>query len=684
MNFGDIFWKNPKDVLAISDNAVKALSRLRISSIRDLLFHKPWYYRHKFVNPKITEVEDGEHVIMELEVKSIELRKIKNKPQKINCTDIHQNHVTLIFFRPPHKFILSYVHNNKKIIVDGKLIKDSFGALQIVHPEFIWNKSLISEIEPVYPLTYGINNKQLHGYIVKSLDRIPDIEEFNPIISDAALPSFKQAFVDIHLPKNAKQYMASSLKAIERLGYDEMLAYNYNMYILNKAEDHNREIRYSKRPELQNRILAKLGFTLSPGQEQVIQEIETQQQDSKRMLRLLQGDVGSGKTLVALFTALNVIANELQVSFMAPTDLLARQHYNFIVKALENENINVALLTGKSKAKERKSVLENLQNGTIDIIVGTHSLFQEGVNFAKLAFVIIDEQHRFGVMQRLELIKKGSNPDILIMTATPIPRSLALALFGNIAVSKLVNNIKNRQVIETAVMHESKIHELMLAIDRKLALGQKIYWVCPLIEESEEELSKKMMSATLRFSSLQSIYGDKVAMIHGSTAVAERDEAMLQFKEGSIDILVATTVIEVGIDVGNATLIIIENAENFGLAQLHQLRGRVGRSHLKSHCILLYSYPMSAVAKERLNTMKNSNDGFYIAQKDLELRGSGEILGAKQSGSNTNFTFLDIYRDQKIIELIQTSKDNKYEIKDEKIINFIRKLFNKDNIDLLE
>ncbi|MCF8462758.1 MAG: ATP-dependent DNA helicase RecG [Rickettsiaceae bacterium] len=684
MNFGDIFWKSPKDLLALSDIKAKALSRLGIYNLRDLLFHKPFYYRHKLLNPRIEETTDGQHVIMELLVSSIETRRIKNKPQKIYCIDSHQNQIALVFFTPPHKFVLSYLHNNKKIIVDGKLIKDAFGPLQIVHPEFIFNKALINTIEPVYHLTYGLSNKQLHSYIFKALQLIPDLQEFNPNIHDLEFPSFKKAFWDIHLPKDAQKYLINSTKAIERLGYDEILAYHYNMLSLNKSEDQMKSISYQKKQEMQDRILAKLGFTLSEGQEQVIAEIEAEQQTTKRMLRLLQGDVGSGKTLVALLTALNVVSNNCQVSFMAPTDLLARQHYSFILKALEKEDFKIALLTGKTKSKERKIILENLQNGSIDIIVGTHSLFQDDVNFSKLAFVIIDEQHRFGVKQRLELIKKGNNPDILIMTATPIPRSLALALFGNIAVSKLVNNIKNRQPIVTSVMHESKIHELIAAIDRKLALGEKIYWVCPLIEESEEENSKKMMSATLRLSSLQSMYGNKVAMINGSTPLIERDATMLQFKEGEIDILVATTVIEVGIDVGNATLIVIENAENFGLAQLHQLRGRVGRSHLKSHCILLYSYPMSNIAKERLNTMKTSNDGFYIAQKDLELRGSGEILGAKQSGANTNFNFLDIYRDQKIIELTQATNDNKYATIDEKIINFIRKLFNKDNIDLLE
>jgi ATP-dependent DNA helicase RecG len=680
MNY-NIFLQEISKVLSLSAIKMNALARLGIANVRDLLFHKPVHYLIKSYNTKISDLKNRDIVILDLTIQNIEMAKRKNAPSKVYCLDKHNDNITLVFFNPINKIILQYLYNNTRITVEGRVEKANYDIAQIVHPDFIFNKSLINLIEPIYPLTYGLINKQLYGYILKVLDMIPELDEFNDNVTRYNLPSFRQALFDIHKPQDMQYYLQKVQHAIDRLSLDEALAYKLNVLEIAKLEKKEKHGTYPSNIFLQNEILNKLNFTLSNGQREVITEIEQDQNSSLRMVRMLQGDVGSGKTLVALMTALNVISAKHQVAIMVPTDLLAQQHYNFFYKSLEGTNFTAALLTGKTKAKGRREILEQLKAGVIDIIIGTHSLFQEDIIFHHLGFVIIDEQHRFGVKQRLQLINKNSCPDILTMTATPIPRSLALALFGNIAVSKLVNNISNRKPIITSTLHSSKVDDLINAMKRKLELGEKIYWVCPIIDEQEEGVAKKLTATTDRYANLQKIFGDSVAMIHGQIAPDERDAIMHNFKTGHIHILVATTVIEVGIDVHNATLIIIEHAENFGLAQLHQLRGRVGRSSLISHCVLLYSYPMSAIAKERLASLKASHDGFYIAEMDLKLRGSGEAMGLRQSGLNNNFIFLDLYKSHKIIEDIYCNESLLNELKK---VNFIRKLFNKENLELLE
>lgn len=679
----NFLWQDVATVLGLSAIKANALSRLGIVNVRDLLFHKPVHYLIKSHNPDVLDLGSRAIVILDLIVQDIELAKRKNTPSKIHCIDKYNNNIVLVFFNPINKVILQYLYNNKSIIVEGRLEVGNYNIAQIAHPDFVFNKALIRMIEPIYSLTYGLINKQIYGYILKLLDMMPEIEEFNDNVARYNLPSFKQSLIYLHKPCDPQYFLQKVQQALERLSLDEALAYKLNILEIAKLEKKQKSQVFSSNKVLQNQILEKLHFTLSDGQRVVLNEIEADQNSNVRMVRMLQGDVGSGKTLVALMTSLNVISIGFQVAIMVPTDLLAQQHYNFFYKALDAMNFRVALLTGKTKTKGRREILEQLKSGVIDIIIGTHSLFQDEVVFARLGFVVIDEQHRFGVKQRLQLINKDSCPDILTMTATPIPRTLALALFGNISVSKLVNNIRDRKPIVTSTLHSAKIDDLINAIKRKLDLGEKVYWVCPIIEVQEEEAaaSKKLTATTERYESLKKTFGSCVAMIHGQIAGDERDEIMQNFKTGNIHILVATTVIEVGIDVHNATLIVIEHAENFGLAQLHQLRGRVGRSFLASHCVLLYSYPMSAIAKERLASLKASHDGFYIAEMDLKLRGSGEAMGLRQSGLNNNFIFLDLYKSHHIIEDVSCGEALfALQIR----VNFIRKLFNKENLEILE
>ena len=422
-----------------------------------------------------------------------------------------------------------------------------------------------------------------------------------------------------------------------------------------------------------------MGFELTAEQEKVIAEIEHDQRASTQMIRLLQGDVGSGKTLVALLTMVNVALSGAQSTLMAPTDLLANQHYNFFVKALEGTGISLMILTGKTLTKDRKIIMQELENGNIQILIGTHALFQEKINFKDLGYIIIDEQHKFGVEQRLSLINKATHPDVLVMTATPIPRSLTLTIFGDMVISKLTGKPGNRLPIVTKALSIDKIELVIEAINKKIMAQEKIYWVCPLIDQNnkdqmQEELNPDLMITDVysRYASLEAIYPGKVGMMHGKMSADQKDIEMQKFKSGESQILVSTTVIEVGIDVPEATLIIIENAEQFGLAQIHQLRGRVGRGSLQSYCIMLYNFrKLSQVARKRIEIMKNSTDGFYIAEQDLILRGSGEIIGTRQSGE-PQFFFADLARDLDI--LVQANKLAK-DTPDSQLVDFQIKLF---------
>ncbi len=495
-------------------------------------------------------------------------------------------------------------------------------------------------------------------------------------------------------------------QSLRRLATRELFANQLSLQHLRQQTKLKQGNSFTKSAQLQQSILKILGFELTYDQKKVIEEIKKDQLSPTEMMRLLQGDVGSGKTLVALLTIVNVVySNDLENSsiyhkfqavLMAPTDLLANQHHQFFVKALSESGIKIGLLTGKISSKERNKLLSELENGDIDILIGTHALFQEKVIFKNLGYIVIDEQHKFGVQQRLDLINKASYPDVLVMTATPIPRSLTLTMFGDMDISKLTSKPKNRLPIITSILPKTKLNNVISVLDKKLTSGEKIYWICPLIDQTDEELvtqekntrplaklayaeefegdaerrtaaysnvredsstastyklpaevefckrSTGLTDVNSRFITIETVYPNIITTIHGKMKNEQKDTIMQQFKNGNIKILIATTVIEVGIDVPDATLIVIENAEQFGLAQLHQIRGRVGRGMLQSHCILLYDpQKLTILAKSRFEVMRNSNDGFYIAEQDLLLRGSGEILGTKQSGE-IRFFFADL------------------------------------------
>lgn len=516
--------------------------------------------------------------------------------------------------------------------ISGKL--DFFnGQRQMNHPDYIVDSEMFEQlkgIEPVYPLTAGVTNKMLLSLVRQCLRKVPDLPEWQEenFIRRESFPSFRNALEAVHHPKSFKD-LEPDAPARRRLAYDELLANQLTLAIARQRARKQAGRAITGNGKLRRKLLENLGFELTGAQKRVLEEIYADQAAPCKMLRLLQGDVGSGKTVVAFLTMLNAIECKTQAAIMAPTEILAKQHMETMSEWAKIAKINIELLTGKTKGKKRQEILEALSAGKIDLLIGTHALFTEDVSFKDLSCVIVDEQHRFGVNQRLELSNKGNKPDVLVMTATPIPRTLVLTQYGDMEYSKIDEVPSGRKPTETLVIPIKKIDSVIEALSRKINSGSRAYWVCPLVDESEKV---DLAAAEERYAALQKVFGNKVGLVHGKMKEKEKDFVMEKFRSGELRLLVSTTVIEVGVNVPEATVMVIEQAERFGLAQLHQLRGRIKRGFEASVCMLLYGYPLSDTARQRLNIMKQSEDGFLIAEKDLDLRGGGEILGTRQSG----------------------------------------------------
>ncbi|WP_321336623.1 ATP-dependent DNA helicase RecG [Breoghania sp.] len=612
-----------KGLLGVSERDVR---------IGDLLFHLPHSVIDRRRQPGIANAPEGAIVTLKVHVDRHQAAPASSRaPYKVLAHD-ETGDVQLVFFHARRDWLERTLPIGETRYVSGK-VEWFNGRAQMVHPDHMVDEedfATMPLVEPVYPMTAGLSPKTLQKAIGAALALVPEVPEWLDEAHAARehWPEFKSALETAHRPDDPRD-IAATAPAICRLAYDEFLASQLALAMVRAHMRKTAGVARMSNGRLKQKILAALPFDLTPGQVQAIADIEGDLSKPERMLRLVQGDVGAGKTLVGLIAMAHVVEAGSQAAMMAPTELLARQHLRSIEPLCEAAGIKARLLTGKAKPAERREILEGLATGEIDILVGTHALFQATIEFRDLALAVVDEQHRFGVHQRLALQSKGRGVDVLVMTATPIPRTLVLTYFGDMEVSQLPDKPAGRQPIETRTVSLDRLSDVVDGLQRALNDGQKVYWVCPLVEESEV---LDVTAAEERYATLVQVFGTAVSLVHGRMSAAEKDEAMNAFKSGETRILVATTVIEVGVDVSDATIIVIEHAERFGLAQLHQLRGRVGRGERASTCLLLYKGPLGETAKARLAIMRETNDGFLIAEEDLRLRGEGEILGTRQSG----------------------------------------------------
>ncbi len=602
----------------------------------DLLWHLPVSLVDRALIPRIADATVGELATLEVTVTEHRpggSRRNSRAPYRVLVED-DSGALELTYFRADHSYLKRLLPVDAKRIISGR-IESYDGSLQIPHPDHVAvadGSDTLPPIEPIYPLTAGLTNATLRKAIAGALAQIPDLPEWidADFLAKNEWPTFAQAIKTLHAPETEADLLPSA-PARARLAYDELLANQLALAIIRQRlkKRAGRELKASGK--LRKAIQDALPFALTGAQENALAEIDGDLTSPDRMLRLLQGDVGSGKTVVALLAMANAIEAGTQTALMAPTELLARQHLATISSFAETANLRVALLTGRERGRGREAILKALKAGDIDILIGTHALFQETIQFRDLGFAVIDEQHRFGVHQRLALQAKatGTGAELLVMTATPIPRTLLLTSYGDMDVSRLDEKPLGRKPIVTRTVPLERLDEVVDGVGRAVAEGAQVYWVCPLVAESE---LIDAAAAEERYATLHAKFGDKVGLVHGQLSGKDKDAVMAGFASGELSILVSTTVIEVGVDVPNATIMIIEHAERFGLAQLHQLRGRVGRGAAVSSCILLYRSPLSDNVHERLKVMRTTEDGFVIAEEDLRLRGGGEMLGTKQSG----------------------------------------------------
>ncbi|OEY86408.1 ATP-dependent DNA helicase RecG [Wolbachia pipientis] len=616
----------------------------------DLLLYKPISYVDR--RKSLSDAKVGEIATFIAKVQKHEPPGVKKKPYKI-IVESNNRCIFIVFFNYSIKYLYKLFPPNSTVIISGKL-EIFVGQLQITHPDYVLlDLNQFKEtacIEPIYQTSRGITSKNIKNIINFCLKDLPNLPEWidNEILNKKGWFSWQESIIRLHQPNS----LAEIEICRERLAYDELYAYQMALKLIRTDNLKRKERQFTISNKYKDQVLSKLPFQLTSDQIKAIAEISEKQKSEYHMINLLQGDVGSGKTVVALFVMLNAIENGLQAAFMVPTTILAEQHYNWIEEILSCTDIKVALLTGKSSRKEKKLIVNELASGISNIVVGTHALFQDNIIFKNLGLVVVDEQQRFGVMQRYRLIEKGNNADILFITATPIPRTLQQAIYGDIDCSILKEKPQSRSKIKTVAINIEKVQNVIDRLKIAIDKGEKAYWICPYIEENE---NLDIAAAEVRFQKLRKVFTNRVGIIHGRLTQDEKNQVMFSFKKGAIVLLVATTVIEVGIDIPDATIMIVENAEQFGLSQLHQLRGRVGRGNKPSFCILLYSGYLN---KTKLKIICESQDGFYIAEKDLMIRGSGNILGIKQSG-HIGFKFADMCKDQGLFDLIHIANDIK-------------------------
>ena len=660
----------------VGEQFSKYLKKKKIEKIKDILLNLPYSETDRTRLYKLNELEIGKIQSIKVLVKKLNFPRTRNLPNKISCEDETGN-IDIVYFNSREGYLRKLYTVNKWLIISGKI--NFFNKkYQITNPDYVTtlsNKDFVIKNIPKYNLTKGINEKKYRVISDQVIKNIPQIEDWldEDYIKKNKLLNWNDSIKKLHNSKESKNNKSESFR---RLAFDEICA-NFLTLSENRKriKKEKKEKKYKKL--FSNKIISDLPFVLTKSQVHVLNEIDIDLKSKKRMFRILQGDVGSGKTIVSLLAISNIIECNYQCALMGPTEILANQHYELAKKIYKDTNFKIAFLSGKTDLKKRKEILENLRKGNIDIIIGTHALFQKKIEFKNLGLAIIDEQHKFGVKQRSELAKKGGdNCDVLLMSATPIPRTMMMSLYGDMDVSKITEKPSKRKKILTLSKPEKKINELYPYIKKLINEQNQVFWVCPLIEESS---FLDYSSAKKKFDIINKKFPNDVGLIHGALDKDEKTNVLKKFLNKEISILVSTTVIEVGIDFPNANLIIIENANKFGLAQLHQLRGRVGRGDKQGSCILLFKEGLSKNAIKRIKILKESDDGFFIAEEDLRLRGFGDLIGYQQSGIK-NFRFADPIIHEDLFKLAEKYIKNIQENLNQNKYSFLLKLFDRAEI----
>ena len=672
----DIIFSDVDNLKGIGKKLSKYLKNKRIEKVKDILLNLPYSETDRSKIVDLDKLEVGKIQTIRVKVKKLNFPRIRNLPNKILCEDKSSN-IEIVYFNSREGYLRKLFRVNEWVVISGKI---SFfnKKYQITNPDYVTSlekEEYVKQIIPKYSLTKGINEKKYRIISEQVINNLPDINEWyeSHFLKKNNFLNWKENIIALHKTKDSQNNLSKTYK---RLVFDEILA---NLIVLSNNRKKIKKIKKNKffKSTFCNEILKNLPFELTKSQKNVLEEINLDLKSNTRMFRIIQGDVGSGKTIVSLLAIANVVESKYQCALMSPTEILAKQHFNLAKKIFVNTKIKIGFLSGKTEIKKRKKIINDLEEGNINIIIGTHSLFQKKINFKNLGLAVIDEQHKFGVKQRSDLaIKGGDDCDVLLMSATPIPRTMMMSLYGDMDISKIKEKPKNRKKIITLSKPEKKINELWSFINKQINSDNQVFWVCPLIEESS---FLDYSSAKKKFDVINKKFPNKVALIHGALDKIEKEKILNKFLKKEIFILVSTTVIEVGIDFPNANLIIIENANKFGLAQLHQLRGRVGRGEKQGVCILLFKEGLSKNAIKRIKILKESNDGFFIAEEDMRLRGFGDIIGYQQSGIK-NFRFADpiIHQDlfllaEKYIRSMNINvNDSKY--------SFLLKLFDKAEI----
>ena len=616
----------------VGPKTAQALGALNVTKPRDLLFTLPASGIDRKVRETVQGAEQGEVVTVEVTVESHQPARQRGRPYRVFVSD-SQLSFKLVFFHARADFLSKILPTGQRRVISGK-VEYFDGVAQIAHPDHVvptGNADEIPAFEPVYPLTSGVTLKVMQKAIKSSLKLASALPEWidSSLKDREGWPDWQIALSQAHRPQSLSDLSPNSTFRT-RLAYDELFAHQLTLALARQSAQRKPGIPTLGNGRLATQVLSSLPYRPTNAQERALGEITDDMASGYRMNRLLQGDVGAGKTLVAFMALLTAVEAGGQGVLMAPTSILAQQHLESLRPLADEANVVLEILTGRDKDKERQAKLQALKDGDIHILVGTHAVFQKDVEFKALRLAIVDEQHRFGVAQRLELGAKGEAVDVLVMTATPIPRSLALAQYGDMDVSILDEKPPGRKPITTALISDERLDEVVASLAKAISEGRQAYWVCPLVDESEVS---DLTAAEERFKRLRAVLGEgNVGLVHGQMPPGDKDEAMRRFQMGETKILVATTVIEVGVNVPNATIMVIERAESFGLAQLHQLRGRVGRGSQSSTCLLLYNPPLTPTGEQRLTTLRETEDGFKISETDLQMRGAGDLIGTAQSG----------------------------------------------------